>query len=1249
MDVTEERDDAGSRPMTDGAKAKSGAVPAARDDSLLRDDLITDRALTEKDPDRLDHGPIARRVLDLVTVSDPPVNVALFGAWGAGKSSFATLLQREITDRELDIRIVNYNAWTFTGESLQRNFISHAARALGVDPKTKEGRLYHQGLYETIHSSGLNLGKWDWVRMLGLTVAILGGIVGVLSLIVVIVAVLTNQDPLVAVQNTIPSVIASSAVSALLLAGVKQILDGARIESDRSAPTQEQLHSTFLDLVEDQTKPLALATTRRRILFFIDELDRCPQEQVVATLAAIRNYFEAPGCIFVVAADRQVLERAFAALPWPNPGDDQNPYYGSASEFFDKIFQYQVPLPPLRGPSLLRLANDLVVDKSGGIWADLRKQNEGHLLGLVLYTLIPSHVRSPRRVKVLLNSFATNARVASSRGLDWQTRAQEIAKLTALQTEFPLFANDLIVEPRLPSYLLDPASAPESRAELVEKHRLDPERVPVLTPAAPEPEPAAVPAAVPEPARVRRGAVEVVVPSPTVDASVLIATDPTPRATRAQADVLKIAQRRLLRAYLVRVQDVADPSRDLLYLSSAGQAFDLQDPELAAIIEERAVDDPTAVIAAAARKTDPATRQGAIRLLAGQIMQGFGQERVNLVTAMVGIAEGLDYDLGPAADEATSALSAVAKQEPLGEDLLVPALNIALAASPIVRQPLEKRLLDDPRLLGNQARLAGAAAVADRLPATSRKAIWARLAASLPSDHEVLDPSLTKLPTSAALELLDAARTAILLEASEKAAAPDQAPAFVADRFSTIRQRKVDADVVGGRLLVILTDEDVTATYASLNEVAPDLIGSLDALDAEDVCLMLVACGPPEDWATWAGRIPQREPDDESSGAASVAAASIFTETDGVEKVDLEAVAKSLVPSLARLDLSALWTDLKEAIDTAIAARPWAPNSHVEQAKLYRAILALRSLGDPITAGIDALVSDNLILGLEPSTASVGHAALVRVGGVLPKTIIETVGPVAISAASAAGGGEALKVRAQVQMATRMARLGDHDGAASLMPSRDAVLEVYDQQSVLAEWLRMPPPPEQVRWMAAQITAAKKPGSVDKVTATLFVEWARASATAEDRTGLLLDVLAEADDITRWIEAVAPQGVDEAAIVDAIVERANVATTAARRGEFVDDLDALRPTDARGQQKIAAFMVSLLERGTSADFDLSGRLIRAVGTKHKSAGQITVALEKAADAGRTFSGKRLEELRSAGIVTKKKASLFGRLSRPRKR
>lgn len=83
-------------------------------------------------------------------------------------------------------------------------------------------------------------------------------------------------------------------------------------------------------------------------------------------------------------------------------------------------------------------------------------------LDFVLFTLIPSHVHSPRRIKVLLNNYATNVRMTRSRlpGA-WPVRAREIARLTAFQTEFPDFAADLRYEPRLPRYLLN-GGAPAS-------------------------------------------------------------------------------------------------------------------------------------------------------------------------------------------------------------------------------------------------------------------------------------------------------------------------------------------------------------------------------------------------------------------------------------------------------------------------------------------------------------------------------------------------------------------------------------------------------------------------------------------------------------------------------------------------------------------------------------------------------------------------------------------------------------------
>lgn len=56
--------------------------------------LISDSALRDGDGDAFRHQPIAARAVELAVSAAAPVNIALFGPWGSGKSSFYTLEAR---------------------------------------------------------------------------------------------------------------------------------------------------------------------------------------------------------------------------------------------------------------------------------------------------------------------------------------------------------------------------------------------------------------------------------------------------------------------------------------------------------------------------------------------------------------------------------------------------------------------------------------------------------------------------------------------------------------------------------------------------------------------------------------------------------------------------------------------------------------------------------------------------------------------------------------------------------------------------------------------------------------------------------------------------------------------------------------------------------------------------------------------------------------------------------------------------
>jgi hypothetical protein len=721
---------------TDGQDTPQTYNPAARAEPLTSADLIPDRVLRSEDADAFDYAAIAARVADLVSVAPAPMNVALFGPWGSGKSSFAELLRRSLDERKEKVRLVRYDAWKYGGASLQRNFITHAARELGLDENDAANREFFRGLYEKRRTAEIDSTRLreKWKTLLAWSV---GTVLffSVLFLVALwLIAVFSDKHFSALFSRHYVSFFTSTAVVAVIVSMAKLLLDGLRVDIEQSAPADEEFSATFGRLVKHGLKNYS------RIVFFIDELDRCAPEDVVRTLADVKNFLDQPRCIFIVAADREVLEQALTELPQSTPIDEDAPYYSSASAFLDKVFQHEAALPPLRGRRLTRFGRDLVLAQSahGGLWAELGDAPDNKLVDKVIYALIPSHVRSPRRIKVLLNRFATNARIAQARGIDWLARAEEVAKLTVLQTEFPLLAADLPLEPRLPTLLLSPPGNPAPRLErLLARHRI---------PTATEPVPASEAATNGSPAE----------PAMTEPVTTPSATDPLLVEDEEESKLLASVQRLQLRRYLQRTASasVPDPGRDLLYLEPAGAAVGLEDSELGDVIESVAPDARADVLAVLqSRSVDEQT--AAARLLADMSHQLFGKEQANVVTTMLGVAEELSDEVRPVADEVAAALRSFLEEQELSEDQLVGALVIArLVEEGQPEQPLTDRLFDDDRLLEDVDRARAVALLPGRLTEPHLEQVRKALAELLPTDASVLVEPIHALPVPTVRSLL---------------------------------------------------------------------------------------------------------------------------------------------------------------------------------------------------------------------------------------------------------------------------------------------------------------------------------------------------------------------------------------------------------------------------------------------------------------------------------------------------------------
>lgn len=427
------------------AQATAGAgTPVPNPDSPLLHarDLVDDRELAEADKDEFAHRRIADQLVELALTVKPQSNIALYGPWGSGKSGIANLMRAKLKDSD-KAKFARFDAFKYAETPLRRNFISAVATELGI-----KNRKYHDDLYAGRTRTEVQV-PWEAVwKIVGVFLAILLVLVMGLVAVVALVAKLQGGDFSDNFRGLSKAAITAALVPAALLSALITFVNKT-FQVDRSIAkpdSEEQFEKLLCDLVTD--------SKAERVIVFIDELDRCTSKDVVATLDGVRAFLGTDKCVFVVAADQQVLEQALSEREGqPTPQDLKNPYYSTGSAYLDKVFQYQLALPDLLPPNIAEFAARLVADRPDSLWASLRVQ-------FVISVLIPGHVTSPRRVKHLLNAFALTYRLAEDRhrqgqlGADPASHAAAIAKLVCLRVEFPLFARDLTADADLPAYVL---------------------------------------------------------------------------------------------------------------------------------------------------------------------------------------------------------------------------------------------------------------------------------------------------------------------------------------------------------------------------------------------------------------------------------------------------------------------------------------------------------------------------------------------------------------------------------------------------------------------------------------------------------------------------------------------------------------------------------------------------------------------------------------------------------------------------
>jgi len=713
---------------------------------LVEGELVDDRSLEEAAKDDFRHLDFVRELAGLVLNTRTPANIALFGAWGSGKSGIANLLREELPDRKSELRFVLFDASKYAEAPLRRHFISQVATGLELtDDK------YHSGLYtgtegRSVKFNGTQLKQLAW-WFVETFILVLAALFSLATL-----AALTTGDFEHEWASEVRDFLrAGLPISLVLTALVKLAVDGFTTTTNRTAPSgEEEFEERFKDLV-GQAKT-------KRLVVFVDELDRCSPEQVASALETIKTFLFVKKCVFVVAADQQVIEQALRRkVRQHTPEDVTNPYYSAGSSYLDKVFQYQLTLPPLKARTLSRYALS-EVSKLPGVWRRIPNLDE------VVSVLIATHVVSPRRVKVLLNRYAIAYRLVERRAADGHldpdvaSRATELAKLVCLQCEFPLFAEDLTLDARLPELVRMAADGEE----------LPSSATPVVQ------------ARAGAYARGERMVAELLVfpgghsaseasPATTVgaeegdsdhpdDVESLHEGEEPEFAAPERADAVARQHAEQLVNYLRKTKFVAGPGRDLIYLESAGVGQGI-DAVSADRLELAATDNNLAEVLVLVRAAaSDGQGIGALRVLADFVRQAApGIEGRNITAVLLQSIEQSGVDLSDSADYLADAVVGHIDDAQLGEADLLGALKLSRASGREVGEKLLIGVVEHPASRTNAAVASALLASADSVP--SDDALWPNLVLatrlSLLSDPEVAADRLMAMPAARAQQLLD--------------------------------------------------------------------------------------------------------------------------------------------------------------------------------------------------------------------------------------------------------------------------------------------------------------------------------------------------------------------------------------------------------------------------------------------------------------------------------------------------------------
>lgn len=222
------------------------------------------------DSPRLGFAEYAQSFTEIIRNSPPHFAIGIFGDWGSGKTTLMRAIKSRVS-RSDEMLPVWFNAWRYEREEhlvvpLLDNLRESLLEWSKEERRTADARDY------AVKAATL-FGRAARALLAGVTL----------------------KGQLVGVEASVD---------------VGEVIEAARAPASEVA-VASFYHAAFRDMVE-ATKEFVQGDSRR-VVVFIDDLDRCLPTSALQVLESMKLFFDLQGFVFVVGLDQNVIERAIEA------------------------------------------------------------------------------------------------------------------------------------------------------------------------------------------------------------------------------------------------------------------------------------------------------------------------------------------------------------------------------------------------------------------------------------------------------------------------------------------------------------------------------------------------------------------------------------------------------------------------------------------------------------------------------------------------------------------------------------------------------------------------------------------------------------------------------------------------------------------------------------------------------------------------------------------------------------------------